>query len=214
MDGRNNIDDYDDADDDCRSIIMLFQPLSPTLFSMDEDGRVVRIDTVSKIVSAGMRIGWISGPAPILENIILRKDNSSGFPSGIAQGILLQLLKHWGPEGLLQQGDRAMNFYKQKAEVALKYVRKYLTGLVEWYEPSGGLFLWVRVLGVKDSKFICEKALDKKLVVVYGGYFHVFKGPSPCIRLSYALPSEEDCEQAIKMLGEIIREVQENKIME
>lgn len=44
------------------------------------------------------------------------------------QGILLQLLKHWGPEGLVQQGDRAMNFYKQKAETALKYVRKYLTG--------------------------------------------------------------------------------------
>lgn len=76
--------------------------LRRSFLSLDVDGRVIRIDTVSKVISPGMRIGWVTGPADFISKYVLLQSQCSQFPSSMSQSIMLGLVKHWGEEGLHQ----------------------------------------------------------------------------------------------------------------
>ena len=56
-----------------------------SLLSMDTDGRVLRFDSFSKIVSSGLRLGFVSGPAPLVDRIVLHGQAVSLHPSGVSQ---------------------------------------------------------------------------------------------------------------------------------
>jgi DNA-binding transcriptional MocR family regulator len=68
-------------------------------------------------------------------------------------------------------------------------------GLAEWNSPTGGMFLWMRVLGVKDSAAIVDKALDRKLILVSGTFFTPTNEISAYIRISFASVTQEQCDE-------------------
>jgi DNA-binding transcriptional MocR family regulator len=70
------------------------------MLSLDVDGRVIRIDTVAKIICPGIRVGWITGPPDFITKYVLLQSQCAQFPSSISQSVLLGLVKHWGEEGL------------------------------------------------------------------------------------------------------------------
>lgn len=85
----------------CISLLHLLSFLSIRSFlSMDTDGRVIRIDTVSKILSPGMRLGWVTGPEDFIAKYVLLQSQTANFPSSFSQSVMLGLVKHWGEEGL------------------------------------------------------------------------------------------------------------------
>jgi kynurenine/2-aminoadipate aminotransferase len=66
-----------------------------SLLSMDTDGRVVRTDSFSKILSAGIRVGFLTGPPAIIERVNLHNQASIMHCSGLSQAMVLALLRHW-----------------------------------------------------------------------------------------------------------------------
>lgn len=58
---------------------------SQTFLSMDVDGRVLRFDSMSKIISGGLRMGWVTGPKYLVERVQLDQQSSGLHPSGISQ---------------------------------------------------------------------------------------------------------------------------------
>ncbi|KAK7491926.1 hypothetical protein BaRGS_00016772, partial [Batillaria attramentaria] len=193
-------------EDDAYYFLQFSRPLVPTFLSMDVDGRILRLDTFSKVVAPGLRVGVVSGPQPILQKMRQQKDCLSVHPSGLSQVLLLQLLKHWGQDGLLDHADELKDFYKKKADTAVQSATKYLAGLAEWVPPTGGFFLWMRVLGVKDASEIVDKALERRVIVVAGCHFLPSNPKSPYIRLNFALAADEEIEEAFRILGDIIRD--------
>eukprot|EP00730_Choanoeca_flexa_P019441 TRINITY_DN9495_c0_g1_i4.p1 TRINITY_DN9495_c0_g1~~TRINITY_DN9495_c0_g1_i4.p1 ORF type:complete len:405 (+),score=71.00 TRINITY_DN9495_c0_g1_i4:128-1342(+) len=91
----------------------------PSLLSMDVDGRVLRFDSFSKIVSSGLRLGFVSGPAPLVDRIVLHGQAVSLHPSGISQALLLKLLEHWGPDGFEEHVAGVVDFYKAQRDAFL-----------------------------------------------------------------------------------------------
>jgi len=88
----------------------------------------------------------------------------------------------------------------------LKIMEKHMTGLSSWYEPSGGMFLWVKLNGVRDSKKLIEnEARDANVLLVPGQYFHPDDRISSYVRISYSVESEERCEEAIKRLANLLK---------
>lgn len=87
--------------------------LPPSLLSLDDDGRVVRFDSVSKFICPGLRIGWVSNKdSAFIEKYQLLQEISTQFPSGLSQSVFLALLQSWGEEklhGHLQQVHRVLN---------------------------------------------------------------------------------------------------------
>jgi DNA-binding transcriptional MocR family regulator len=74
--------------------------LRKSLLAMDTDGRVVRIDTISKFIAPGFRLGWVSGPEAFVDKYKLYQEMTAQFPCSIAQSMFLGLMTQWGDDGL------------------------------------------------------------------------------------------------------------------
>ncbi|TPX59416.1 hypothetical protein SpCBS45565_g07746 [Spizellomyces sp. 'palustris'] len=178
-----------------------------TYFSMDADKRVLRFDSLSKIFSAGMRIGWVTGPKPLVDRIVLHGQATMLHPSGLSQMLAYQLLKKWGRDGFLKHTRSVAGFYEQKRDLFLQSARKRLKGIAEWTVPDAGMFVWLKLLGITDSsELIKQKAMEKKVLLVPG--FEFFPNPTttPYVRASYSIAEAEDMDEALKRLRELVEE--------
>ena len=66
---------------------------------MDVDARVIRFDSFSKVMSSGIRMGVVTGPAKLVQQLSLHAQAVNLHPSGVSQAILLKLMQHWGEDG-------------------------------------------------------------------------------------------------------------------
>ena len=108
----------------------------PSFYSMDIEGRVIRFDSFSKIVAPGVRMGYVTGPRPILQKLLYHLQASVQQSSSISQVMLEKLFRHWGNEGFKQHVEEIRKFYKRKRDLMTRAVEKHLTGLCEWFVPS------------------------------------------------------------------------------
>lgn len=195
-------------EDDPYYFLQFNKPWTPSFLSMDVDGRVIRADSFSKILSSGLRIGFITGPKPLVERIVLHTQVSTLQTSTFTQLLVAQLLHQWGEEGFLAHVDRVIDFYRSQKDAILAAADKWLSGLAEWHAPTAGMFLWIKVKGIYDvKKVIEEKAIKKEVFFISGSDFYTdSSSPSPYLRASFSLASPEQMDKAFQRLAELIKE--------
>ncbi len=117
--------------------------LIPTLLSMDVDGRVLRMDSFSKVIVPGSRAGWITASEQVVERYIRHAEVASQGPSGISQILLYKLVdESWGHEGYLRWIMRLRLEYTRRRNVLLAACERYLpTDVVSWVPPAAGMFV-------------------------------------------------------------------------
>ncbi|XP_054845972.1 kynurenine/alpha-aminoadipate aminotransferase, mitochondrial-like [Eublepharis macularius] len=181
---------------------------APSFLSLDVDGRVIRCDSFSKVISSGLRIGFVTGPAPLIDKIILHTQVSTMQTSTFTQVLLLQLLKKWGQKGFLNHTDRVAMLYRKQRDALLAAADKWLKGLAEWYTPNAGLFLWIKIKGISDTyEMITKKALERGVSLLPGNGFMIDSSkPSPYVRASFSFASPDQMDQGFQRLAELIRE--------
>ncbi|KAJ3049550.1 hypothetical protein HK097_009467 [Rhizophlyctis rosea] len=176
-------------------------------FSMDVDRRVLRFDSLSKILSAGVRIGWVTGPAPLIERIVLHGQTTNLHPSGVSQILVYSLLKRWDIGGFISHADSVARFYATKRDVFLESANRHLTGLAKWTPPDAGMFFWIELLRIADSSdLIKTKAMEKKVLLVPG--FEFFPNPrkTPYVRASFSTATPQEIDEAVSRLAELVKE--------
>lgn len=179
----------------------------PSYFSMDVDGRVLRFDSFSKILSSGIRIGWVSGPKPLINRIVLHTQAANLHPSGLSQTFALSILRRWGIFGFLEHTRKNARFYESKRDIFIKSAEKYLEGLAEWNVPKAGMFIWLKLLGIKDSEtLIKKKAIEKKVLMVPGFEFFPNNDITPYVRASFSTATKEEIDEALKRLASLLRD--------
>ncbi|XP_043369314.1 kynurenine/alpha-aminoadipate aminotransferase, mitochondrial-like isoform X4 [Dermochelys coriacea] len=195
-------------EDDPYYFLQFDKPWAPTFLSMDADGRVIRTDSFSKILSSGLRIGFLTGPKPLIDRVILHIQVSTMHTSTFTQLMIAQLLQQWGEKGFLEHVDRVVEFYKAQQDAMLVAADKWLKGLADWHTPAAGMFLWIKIKGVSDTQhLIMEKALQKEVLLVPGGAFNIDSSvPSSYVRASFSLCSPAQMDQAFQRLAELIKE--------
>ncbi|NXE37321.1 AADAT protein, partial [Ptilorrhoa leucosticta] len=178
-------------EDDPYYFLQFEKPWAPTFLSMDVDGRVIRTDSFSKILSSGLRIGFLTGPKPLIDRVVLHIQVSTMHTSTFTQIMISQLLQQWGQKGFLEHVDRVVDFYRIQRDAMLTAADKWLKDLAEWYPPAAGMFLWIKIKGISDTQqLIMEKALKKEVLLVPGGAFNIDSSePSSYVRASFSLPS-------------------------
>ncbi|XP_057576244.1 kynurenine/alpha-aminoadipate aminotransferase, mitochondrial-like isoform X2 [Hippopotamus amphibius kiboko] len=195
-------------EDDPYYFMQFNKPWAPTFLSMDVDGRVIRADSFSKVLSSGLRIGFISGPKPLIERIVLHIQVSTMHPSTFAQLLVSQLLHQWGEDGFLAHVERVIDFYRKQRDALLAAADKWLSGLAEWHVPNAGMFLWVKIKGIHDVRnLIEEKAIKKEILMVPGCSFYIdSSAPCPYFRASFSSASPEQMDVAFQRLAQLIKE--------
>lgn len=117
--------------------------LVPSYLSIDVDGRVMRMDSFSKVVSPGSRVGWITASEQIVERYKMHADVSTQGPSGMSQLMLFKMLdEHWGHEGYLDWLVFIRMEYTKRRNVILDACERYLPQeVVSWRPPMAGMFV-------------------------------------------------------------------------
>ncbi|KAK9398999.1 kynurenine/alpha-aminoadipate aminotransferase mitochondrial [Crotalus adamanteus] len=195
-------------EDDPYYFLQFNKPWAPTFLSMDIDGRVIRTDSFSKILSSGLRIGFLTGPKPLIDRVILHIQVSTMHTSTFTQIMIAQLLQQWGLKGFLDHVESVVDFYKKRRDVMLNAADKWLKGLADWHIPAAGMFLWIKIKGVPDTQeLIMKKALEKQVLLVPGCSFNINSSdPSSHVRASFSLSSPSQIDQGFQRLADIIKE--------
>lgn len=179
----------------------------PTFLSLDTEGRVLRIDSFAKSVGPGLRLGYITADKPFTDKIQGLQAIMTGFPCTLSQVILSELLRHWGYEGFMKFTSKGTETYRKKRDMVLQAADKHLTGLCEW-KAGDGMFLWLKVLGLEDTKHIIESECEKRDLILVPGSVCLWDSaqPSPYIRACYSLATPDKADRGFKILADVIKE--------
>uniref|UniRef100_A0A8C3S756 Aminotransferase class I/classII large domain-containing protein n=1 Tax=Chelydra serpentina TaxID=8475 RepID=A0A8C3S756_CHESE len=184
-------------EDDPYYFLQFEKTKAPTFLSMDVDGRVIRCDTFSKIISAGLRLGFLTGPKPLIDRVILHIQSSTMHASTFTQVSAIAQLHNY-LTGLCLK-TKVMEFYRTQRDAMLAAADKWLKGLAEWHVPTAGIFLWIKIKGISDTyQMIVENALDRGVSLIPGQSFSIdSSAPTPYCRASYSFASPDQMDQRL-----------------
>lgn len=200
-------------DDDPYHFLHYAKEEPKSFLSLDTEGRVIRLDSFSKVISSGLRIGFMTATAPLIASVELHLQSSHLHAPTLSQVILYKLLKIWGYDGLMEHYASLRYFYKNRRDVISMVARKHLNGLADFNVPQGGLFLWIKVRGIKNTwKMIMQRGITDGVIMAPGaGFMKDSLKPCNTIRASFAKASYEEMDLAFKRLAHLIRaELTEN----
>ncbi|MFU8712336.1 PLP-dependent aminotransferase family protein [Bacillus velezensis] len=170
--------------------------------TIDKNGHVLYIGSLSKTLSPGLRIGWIVGPEPVIERLSDIKMQTDYGSSSLSQRVAAE----WFISGEYQQHlEQVRSQLKVRRELALSVLETHLKDVATWNIPKGGFFVWVKTLPSISMKLLYTKALSKGILLNLGSIYAQEKGNY--IRLSYAYASLEDLQKGIYELGLMIKEL-------
>ncbi|CAO1626947.1 unnamed protein product [Sympodiomycopsis kandeliae] len=183
-------------------------------------GRVLRFDSFSKILSGGMRLGFMTAHPTFITAVDHATASANLQTSGVAQAVALAAFERWGHEGFLQHCDRVSQFYKERRDRFESMARKVLGGnssrgaVAEWITPTAGMFLWLKLIlpPVESSKegdsytLISKEAKEAGVLAVPGVGFMPDARKSCYVRTSFSLIPEADFEEAFTRLRRVVEE--------
>jgi 2-aminoadipate transaminase len=175
----------------------------PAIFNLDTDKQVMVLGTFSKLLCPGLRLAWIMAPTEWMDRMVVAKQSMDLCCPTYTQLIIAEFMKR----GLLpRQIDRIRKLYAKKREVMLEALRRDMPKGVEWTEPEGGLFLWVKLPKNMSANTLFPKAVENKVVYVVGSAFHCNGKGQNTMRLNFSYSSEEQINKGIERLAKMITE--------
>lgn len=163
--------------------------------------------SLSKVLSPGLRIGWLVAPEALRDRAVMCKQFSDANTSTFAQATAAQYLKAGHMPATLAK-VRAV--YAERAQAMGDALRKELGDAVSFVAPQGGLFLWVRLTGARgqlqDANVLAKRAIDKGVAFVPGAPFFAQNPDVASFRLSFATADVAKIQDGIARLGQALRD--------
>ncbi len=177
----------------------------PTIKSIDREGAVIYCSSFSKILSAGMRVGYVCAPVPILQKMVVAKQVED-----VHTNIHFQMLCHrYMTECDIDAHIRDIReIYRHKCELMLSALERELPPSIAFTRPEGGLFVLCTLPeGAELDRFVSE-ALSRGVAVVPGSAFLCDpEGRTLSFRLNYSTPSDDEIVEGCRRLGEAARAI-------
>jgi DNA-binding transcriptional MocR family regulator len=163
---------------------------------------VVHCGSLSKVLSPGLRIGWMIGPADLLAKATMCKQFSDAHTSTFAQATAAQYLKSGRMPATLANVRKV---YAERAQAMGAALQRELGDAITFTQPGGGLFFWARLTGangkVADANVFAKRAIEKLVAFVPGAPFFAEKPDVATLRLSFATANVEKIQEGIARLG-------------
>jgi len=194
------------VEDDPFSLTSFDEPSPPPLKTMDRNGSVIYIGSLSKVAASGLRIGWMVAPQSVIHRLAdarLQMDfGLSIFPQWIAAHLLQshEVDKH-------MQHLRAS--LKRRRDLLVDALRSELPDLLSFEIPKGGLNLWCKLVEPANDEHLLENGIKRAVLFVPGS---VYGSEAGYVRFSYARPPEEDIETGVLRFAEALRATYERRI--
>lgn len=176
----------------------------PTIKSLDKSGRVIYFGSFSKILAPGMRLGFTSAKAELLERMIICKQTQDVHTNVLSQMIAYKFVTNYSID---QHIAKLREAYGKKCKLMMDTMDKCFPKSVKHTCPEGGLFLYCTMPDGFDSKELMKKALEKNVAFVPGTSCMIDdKAVYSTFRMNYSTASEEEIVKGVTLLGEVICE--------
>lgn len=161
--------------------------------------------SLSKVLSPGLRIGWLIAPAELLAKAVMCKQFSDAHTSTFAQATAAQYLKAGRMPATLANVRRV---YAERAQALCDALRKELGDAVEFVQPKGGLFVWLRLTGAGgkavDANVLAKAAIEKGVAFVPGTPFFAQNPDHATLRLSFATADVDKIREGVARLAQAV----------
>jgi hypothetical protein len=166
-----------------------------------DNARSIYCGTFSKVLSPGLRVGWIVAPQAMIRRLVLVKQASDLNNSTINQMVMHRLAE----TAYDAQVDRARAHYRRRRDAMLAALQAHMPEGVTWTRPGGGLFVWLRLPDGMDGASLLDRAVkDAGVAFVPGAaFFHDDRGRNT-LRLSYSLATEAEIAEGIARLAKLL----------
>ena len=177
----------------------------PTMKSMDENGRVVYFGSFSKILSPGLRLGFVSCDPALMERMIICKQVEDVHTNVLSQMIAYEFVTRYDID---EHIAKLRQVYGKKCKLMMECMDEHFPASVTHTCPQGGLFLFCTMPEQYDSKEVMQKVLEKGVAFVPGATTMVDdKAKYSTFRMNYSTASEEEIKKGVKILGDVLKEV-------
>lgn len=172
----------------------------PTIKSMDTDGRVVYAGSFSKILSAGLRVGYLVCDKSLFTKLSCAAGNVV-VASNLAQMIMAKYMERYDLDAHIQ---KACDYYGEKARAMKNALDCYLPDGWVRTDPEGGLFMWVTAPENVSAMDMWKELLSMGVGLAPSASFAPDpQNPGHAFRLNYSRPSIEDIEKGCRIFGEV-----------
>ncbi len=173
---------------------------APSIKSFDREGWVAFLGSFSKIISPGLRVGYIAGDAAIVRKCTLGKQSTDVHTANLNQAIVDQFLR----QGLLPEHIRRIcGDYRLQRDAMLEELASFPAG-TSYTRPDGGLFIWVTLPEGLDAKQLLERAIERHVAFVPGTHFYANGGHENTLRLNFSNSTLEQIHTGMAALRQVI----------
>ncbi len=192
----------------------------PTIYQLAENKEkyeinpVILLNTFSKILSPGLRMGLVIGDKTVIRRLVMGKQAADLCTSPLTQRLTARYLERNDP---MVEIEDTLKLYAKKRDAMMESFERHLSEIdgISWTFPHGGLFSWVTLPEDVDTMEMLDMAKENKIVYIPGIAFSVneatAKTTSRCMRVSFCLPSCEEIEEGTIRLVKTIKEYRKNK---
>jgi len=176
------------------------EPL-PKMLNMNPDG-VIYMGSFSKVLTPGIRLGYVVGPAPLIRKLEQAKQAADLHTAQLTQMVVYEVIK----DGFLGEHIPTIRaLYSRQCDVMLEAMTTFFPEGVSWTRPEGGMFIWVTLPAHIDSKALLAEAIQQNVAFVPGGPFYANEADKNTLRLSFVTVSPAKINEGIEKLGQLIR---------
>lgn len=178
----------------------------PAIKSFDTDGIVIYSGSFSKVVSPGIRVGFMTANKAAMAKMIICKQGQDVHTTMWSQMICSEFMTKYDYESHL---DRLRKLYTVKADLCMKLLDEYVVpNGITYNRVEGGLFIWCDLPEDVDMLGFCKKLTERKVCVVPGNAF-LTDSSLPCrsFRINFSTPTDEDLTEGIKEIGKLAKEI-------
>ena len=187
-------------EDDAYGELRFEGPAHPSLYALDKGGRTIRAGTLSKILGAGVRLGWLCAPRPMIPAF-------QGFLfGGGVNPYVSRVATYYMRENLVPHVARLVDIYRSKRDAMLKGLWEVLSGTdVEISKPEGGFFIWIKLPTGTKVDLLKQAAVKSGIQFTWGPAFFANGGGEEFIRLAYSWEPPERNYEGAKLIAQAIK---------
>ncbi len=174
----------------------------PSMLSMDTNSLVVHASSFTKTVCPGVRVGYLVGPAALIDAIAKKATNLYISPGMVSEAIVHQFCVSGDIEKSVRTVSTALG---ERAKVLAESIRKHIPGAT-FTEPDGGYFLWVDLPEDVDVDKLFPAAMKKGVAVVKGSDF-LLEGGRNSLRLAFSAVTVDQIDEGVRRIADAIEEI-------
>ncbi|RLE36603.1 aminotransferase [Candidatus Acetothermia bacterium] len=175
-----------------------------SIYSLDDEGRVIMLVTFSKTLAAGLRLAVMLARGDAMDALVRVKQATDLCTSKLIQRLAARYIERYRFDLHLAEISRT---YRRKKEAMIRALERYMPAEdgIRWTDPDGGLFVWMWLPEGIDTEEMLDRAIEEKVAYVPGAATHVDGGGANTLRLAFSLASEEDIDEGIRRLAEVVK---------